>query len=235
MALNTTKEVMESVDRLRKKFLWAGDENLAGGKCKINWPTVARPTDMGGAGLLDLERFTRVLRLRWLWQEWTRSEKPWVGMGTPCSEADKLLFVASTEIRIGDGRKIYFWESAWVAAHRPRDIAPDLYSMTKRKNRKLHEALPDNQWIRDIMVGSNFSQHHLQQFVELWLALRETSLNPGMEDTIRWKWMANGEYTAASAYRAQFLGSVKMDLHLLIWKPWVPPKCKFFAWLIIKN
>ena len=162
-------------------------------------------------------------------------EKPWVGMGTSCSETDKLLFAASTEIRIGDGRKIYFWESAWVAARRPRDIALDLYSMSRRKNRKLHEALPDNQWIRDITVGPNFSLHHLQQFVNPRLAFRETSLNPDTEDTIRWKWTANGEYTAASAYRAQFLGSVKTDLHLLIWKPWAPPKCKFFAWLIIEN
>jgi len=122
-----------------------------------------------------------------------------------------------------------------VAARRPRDIALDLYSMSRRKNRKLHEALPDNQWIRDITVGPNFSLHHLQQFIELRLAFRETSLNPDTEDTIRWKWTANGEYTAASAYRAQFLGSVKTDLHLLIWKPWAPPKCKFFAWLIIEN
>ena len=67
------------------------------------------------------------------------------------------------------------------------------------------------------------------------MAFRETSLNPDTEDTIRWKWTANGEYTAASAYRAQFLGSVKTDLHLLIWKPWAPPKCKFFAWLIVEN
>jgi len=63
---------------------------------------------LGGAGLLDLESFARALRLRWLWQEWTMPEKPWVGMGTPCSETDKLLFAASTEIRIGDGRKVCF-------------------------------------------------------------------------------------------------------------------------------
>jgi len=234
-ALNSTKEVLESIDKLRKKFLWAGDENLTGGKCKINWPTVARPTDLGGAGLLDLERFARALRLRWLWQEWTMPEKPWVGMGTPCSETDKLLFAASTEIRIGDGRKVCFWESARVAGRRPRDIAPDLYSVCKRKNSKLHEALTDNRWIRDLTVGPNCSLHHLQQLVELWFAVKDTSINPGAEDTIRWKWTANGEYTTASAYRAQFLGSIKTDLHLLIWKPWAPPKCKFFAWLIIEN
>ena len=33
----------------------------------------------------------------------------------------------------------------------------------------------------------------------------------------------------------QFFGSVKFDLRWLIWKPWAPTKCKFFAWLIIRN
>jgi len=39
-------------------------------------------------------------------------DKPWVSMGTPCSEMDNLLFAASMEIQIGDGRKISFWHSA---------------------------------------------------------------------------------------------------------------------------
>lgn len=107
-ALSTTKEVLEFVDKHRKKFLWAGDDNLTGGKCKINWPTVNRPTHLGGAGVLDLEKFARALRLRWLWQKWTALDKPWVGMGTPCNETDRLFFAASTTIEIGNGQKASF-------------------------------------------------------------------------------------------------------------------------------
>ena len=118
---------------------------------------------------------------------------------------------------------------------RPKDIAPDVYSMSTRKNRKLHEALADNQWIRDIALHPTITSHHLQQFVDLWLIVRDVHLSPGVADTIRWKWTSNGEYSASSAYRAQFLGLVKTKLQPLIWKPWAPQKCKFFAWLIIKN
>ena len=157
------------------------------------------------------------------------SEKPWVGMGTPCSETDKLLFAASTEIRIGDGHKISFWDSAWVIGRCPRDIAPDLHFMSRKKNTKLKDALTNNRWIRDITVSPNFDTGHLQQFVDLWLVMRDVRLNPDTVDTIRWKWTPSGDYTAASAYRAHFFGSVRSYLHLLIWKQWAPPKCKFFA------
>jgi len=156
-------------------------------------------------------------------------------MGTPCSEMDKLLFAASTEIQIGDGRKISFWHSAWTAGRCPKDIVPDIYSMSRKKKRSLHDALSDNRWIRDIMLRPNFNIHHLEQFIDLWAIAREVSLNPEITDTIRWKWTTNGEYSAASAYRAQFFGSVKTKLQPLIWKPWAPQKCKFFAWLIIKS
>lgn len=48
-------------------FLWAGGENLTGGKCKVNWPTVTRPVNLDGLGMLDSKRFSRALQLRWLW------------------------------------------------------------------------------------------------------------------------------------------------------------------------
>jgi hypothetical protein len=108
-------------------------------------------------------------------------------MGTPCNKTDKLLLAASTEIQIGGGKKISFWHSVWTAGRRPKDIAPDIYALSRRKNRKLHEALSDNdnQWIRDIMLRPNITKHHLQQFIDLWVIVREVRLNPEIADLIR--------------------------------------------------
>ena len=58
---------------------------------------------MGGLGILDLEKFARALRLRWLWFEWTAPEKPWVGLETPNDDTDRELFNAATAVPLGMG------------------------------------------------------------------------------------------------------------------------------------
>lgn len=50
---------------------------------------MARPKDLGGLGIPDLEKFGRALRLRWLWQDWVEESKPWVGAELPCNETDR--------------------------------------------------------------------------------------------------------------------------------------------------
>ena len=55
------------------------------------------------------------------------------------------------------------------------------------------------------------------------------------DDVIVWKHKNDGVYSAASAYRAQFLGLVISPLDRMIWKNWAPPKVKFFAWLALQD
>jgi hypothetical protein len=90
--------------------------------------------------------------------------KPWVGLGTPCNDKDKLLFAVTTTIQIGNGAKTSFWHSAWIQRKRPKDIAPAVFSISKRKNRVL-EALTNNNWVRDINLAAQLSVTHIQRFV----------------------------------------------------------------------
>lgn len=74
----------------------------------MNWTKTSLPKEYGGLGVLNLEKFARALHLRWLWHEWTSTEKAWVGIETPCDEADRLLFAACTHIQMGNGKKTSF-------------------------------------------------------------------------------------------------------------------------------
>ena len=71
----------------------------------VNWPTVNRAKDLGSLGVLDLDKFGRALRVRWMWLEWHAENKPWAGLEIPCTEMDRLLFNASTAITIGNGKE----------------------------------------------------------------------------------------------------------------------------------
>jgi hypothetical protein len=63
--------------------------DIAGGY-KVNWTRTCMPTKQGGLGVPNLEKFTRVLRLRWLWHEWKEPSKHWVGLEMLCNRQDPL-------------------------------------------------------------------------------------------------------------------------------------------------
>jgi hypothetical protein len=55
--------LLKQIDKIRRGFLWKGEEQevMSGGICLVNWPTVSRPNNLGGLGVVDLERFARTL------------------------------------------------------------------------------------------------------------------------------------------------------------------------------
>jgi hypothetical protein len=80
--IKVPKIFLKELDKLRRRFLWAGDSELLGGKCKVAWTKVCTPTINGGLAIIDLKKFSRALRLRWLWYSWDSRARPWKGMGS---------------------------------------------------------------------------------------------------------------------------------------------------------
>jgi hypothetical protein len=118
-----------------------------------------------GLGVLHLSAFARALRLRWLWQICTSPYNVWGNLETPCTNVDCQLFAASTDIKIGDGSKISFWDSAWAGGRRPKDLAPSLFSISRYKGKSLVGVVRDNAWIADLaLLGSVITTHHLHEF-----------------------------------------------------------------------
>ena len=70
----------------------------------------------------------------------------------------------------------------------------------------------------------------MAEFVKLWDLVQAQQLND-QDDQTRWKWTADGNYSAKSAYLAQFMGSYSDIMANSIWKAHAEGKLNFFTWL----
>lgn len=234
-AIKTQKQFIKEYDKARRRFLWAGNQEMHGGKCKVNWTKTCLPVDRGGLGVIDLERFSRALRLRWLWFSWTNPEKPWVGSEIPVDDTDRALFAAATKVTVLNGKKTSFWKSSWLNGQPPSELFPLLFKHSKRKNKTVAQALRMNSWVKDICYDLSFDL--LTEFFMFWrlIDLEQIDLQSEEDDQMIWTRMATGIYTAKSAYDLQFEGTTFSACAPHTWRPWAPSKCKFFTWLLLQN
>jgi hypothetical protein len=123
------------------------------------------------------------------------------------------IFYAVTQITVGSGHKTPFWEAPWLHGRKPKDLAPLIFAISKRKSWKVNQAMKDNAWVGKFKLDDGFSLQHLHQFVQLWVALQNVQLHENVEDDIIWRLTASGSYTTKSAYEVQFLGSTYSIMH----------------------
>jgi hypothetical protein len=105
---------------------------------------------------------------------------------------------------------------------RPKDIAPSLFEISLKNKRIVHDALHNDNWLHDLDVRGHITNNLLYAFVELWSLLQAVQLRLHQKDSIIWKLTTSGSYSAAFAYKAQFLGCTKMPPISSIWKSWAP-------------
>jgi hypothetical protein len=227
------KNFLKEFDKIRRRFLWAGDQELSGGECKVAWTRVCMPPSNGGAGIIDLESFSRALRLRWLWYYWDDRRRPWKNLELPVDSVDTALFDAATSVDVGNGEKATFWTTRWLNGIAPAALYPALFKHSRRKNRTVKEALTDSKWIADVDHGMTVPL--ISQFVDLAQRLNGVVLRPNQTDKISWLHTSDGQYTARSAYHLQLLGKTYSLPSDYIWRTKAPPKCRFFTWLMLHN
>lgn len=198
----------------------------------VNWRRAMRQKALGGLGIKDLSTFNRALRLRWIWHRWASPEKPWTGMPITLNSSEEALYRACTTIQLGNGAKSKFWHDNWLNGLAPKVIAPDCYRLARRKNHTVAMALQGGRWMRGLNRIN--TDEELQQFAHLWSQIQEVQLHP-QEDQCIWKMEASGQYSARSAYNAQFTGSFSELNWKHLWKFRAEPKCCFFIWLLLQR
>jgi hypothetical protein len=231
--IKAPKNFLEELDKLRKRFLWASDGELNGGKCKVAWTKACAPEPHGGLGFKNLEYFSQALRLRWLWFSWEDRQRPWEGLQLPVTDEDRALFHVATIVHLGDGRKAPFWNSRWLSGVTLAARFPALHKHSKRKGRTVAEAITNNRWIIDI--DYNLSQEIIREYVQLSEELEGVSLTDSRPNSISWVLSQDGSYSAKSAYDLHFLGYTQCPTTDQTWKTKAPPNCKFFLWLMLQN
>ena len=112
---------------------------------------------------------------------------------------------------------------------------PELHKHSRRKNRTVHAAILNDNWIQDLAHGN--TQHLWPEVIRLnrWLTSRNLNLNEQLRDTIQWKHTASGSFSTSSAYNCQFQGMIKTSFRKMPWQAWAPARLKFTVWLLLKN
>jgi hypothetical protein len=198
------KNFLKEIDKLRRRFLWVGDQELSRGKCKVAWVRVCMPPSNGGAGIIELETFSRALRLRWLWYYWDDRNRPWKNFELPVDNVDISLFNTATLVEIGNGEKASFWTTRWLHGVALATVYPALFKHSRRKNITVKEARTDNKWTSD--VDHDMTVNLISQFVDLAERLNGIELRPYQTDKISWLHTSDGQYTARLAYHLQLVG-----------------------------
>jgi hypothetical protein len=119
--------------------------------------------------------------------------------------------VAATKVTIEDGKKALFWKASWLGGARPKDIAPLIFEISKRKKCTIHKALENNFWVNQVNTEGGLTLEDIVQFAKLWGLLQEVILETNASDSIRWKLTNDGCYSSKSAYNLQFLGHTISD------------------------
>jgi len=213
------------IDKLRRAFVWAGTDKVAGGLCKVAWGRVCLPKELGGLDISDLRRVGIALRVRWVWHDRRLGRRP-----ATKEKVALALFQAATVLNLGNGRSTYFWTDKWIRGVNIESFAPTVFAAVRARNKMatVAEALDGSAWVRHIAAPPS-----LQLLLEIDLICDliddvQLSQEP---DTFTWRLTADRSYSAASAYGAMFLGSSPVLGAKQIWKTPAPPKVRFFFWL----
>ncbi len=110
-------------------------------------------------------------------------------------------------------------------------MVPDRVPKRTRRRRTVAEGLLNRAWIRDIRGALGLQA--IVEYLNLWSLLREIELSD-RQDQFIWKWESSSMYSSRSAYQALFLGRIPFQ-STPIWKSLVPPRCRYFSWLVALN
>jgi hypothetical protein len=134
--------------------------------------------------------------------------------------------------QVGNGKKIKFWEDQWFGTSSLAIQYWDVYVLANEQNISIADAWDGTQL--KISFRRCFDHGLMIKWFEIVQIAQTLSLN-NEQDTLVWKFEANGLFSVKSMYTIiNFRGVLPISVHS-VWKVKVPPKIHFFLWLIAHN
>ena len=161
------KSVKSRLEKIQRDFLWGGGSTVRKIHL-VNWNFVSQGKDKGGLGLRRLDLLNRALLGKWAWRFAVEDDSMWrsciktqygsqnggwftpyprgsYGVGLWKSIAKEIEQLKKDNVfKLGDGRKIRFWEDTWCGRQPLCDAFPDLYSIAVSIGAKATEI-----WVRE--------------------------------------------------------------------------------------
>jgi hypothetical protein len=135
---------------------------------------------------------------------------------------DMSLFYDSIDLHIGNGKTASFWHTPWLEGRKPKDIAPSIFSISKKKNFTVHKGLEQDFWISNLSFEDGITVDHISEFTTAWTKIQHVLLNDE-SDHITWRLSNTGSYSSSMAYLAQFDDTPNSYMMPAVWNNWAPP------------
>jgi hypothetical protein len=113
------------------------------------------------------------------------------------------LFYDSINLTIRNEETTMFWFTPWLDGHKPKDIAPSILNISKKKKFLVSKGIAQDFWISNLSFEGGITVAHIMEFSILWSKIQEIQVTDE-PDTITWKLSASGAHSSSSAYLAQF-------------------------------
>ena len=161
--------------------------------------------------------------------------RSWHGLPSHPERAVRAFFQVAVHVEVGNGSSTLFWTDRWINGHFIGHIAPSLLAAvpTRLRRRTVSSALHNRAWVTDIRGAPTVQV--ILCYLHVYELLQGFQLQLAVQDRFCWRFSADGVYSASSAYKAMFIGSVRLRGAKQLWKASAPPKIKFFFLLAIHN
>ncbi|GKD63196.1 RNA-directed DNA polymerase, eukaryota, reverse transcriptase zinc-binding domain protein, partial [Tanacetum coccineum] len=178
----------------------------------VKWNKVLASKEKGGLGVSSFYALNRALLFKWVWRFCTQQSALW------------------TNIKMGNGVDIRFWEDKWRGDNTFQSDFPRMYALETQKNISVALKLSHDDLLCSFRRAPRAGAEELQ-YIQLVKIMEGITL---FDSKDRWRWSLEGcgEFTVASVRNLLDANSLPVVSSKTRWIKAVPIKVNIHAWKV---